>query len=447
MNSAVLRFVCCLVLWLALAGTRPASAVTHFVTPSGIDDTAAIQAALDACSYPGANCTIQFRKGIFYTRILAAENFHGTIRGMGQDKTFLKPVSNQLAPDVDTCSETGWASPISKSSKFPVIMQFTGGSLTISDLTFQIDEPVFAADQSWCGGFQGLLSAVLVTGAKSRSRIERVGFEGKNAGETIWVGATLSGGTNFHRVLSGSHSIVSSSFRGLWLGILTSGAASAMLNIGGSPAEGNTFANCSRGIAIFDYDKSIATVSHNHLEVWGHGISVGNVGVAAIPTVPSRYLVSHNRVRVLGVAETNFEGVVNPNAGIEVGDSNALDGSPSSVSAWITQNQVELTTLDPTIDGRGIQVAFAHGSVVACNKIAGNGTAAIDVPPTLVNYHFDTIMSGITKNCLFYGNNIQGFNASLARIYLGPQSIHCTVIGNANDVLDEGTGNRVIGEK
>lgn len=159
MKSKILGFIACFIAGLALVGERPAHAVTHIVNPSGVDDTTAIQSALDACSYPGANCTIQFQKGVYYTRILAAENFHGTIRGMGQDKTFLKPVSSQSAPDVDTCSETGWASPISKSSKYPVIMQFTGGSLTISDLTFQIDEPVFAPDQSWCGGFQGLLAA------------------------------------------------------------------------------------------------------------------------------------------------------------------------------------------------------------------------------------------------------------------------------------------------
>jgi hypothetical protein len=51
--------------------------------------------------------------------------------------------------------------------------------------------------------------------------------------------------------------------------------------------------------------------------------------------------------------------------------------------------------------------------------------------------------------CLLKGNNVSNLTAEIARIWLGPGTTHCTVIGSnaADNVLDQGAGNTVTGMK
>ena len=54
---------------------------------------------------------------------------------------------------------------------------------------------------------------------------------------------------------------------------------------------------------------------------------------------------------------------------------------------------------------------------------------------------------GLSKNALILGNNFTGLEATYD-IWFGPNSMDCTVVGNGKDsVLDEGTGNKIVGMK
>jgi hypothetical protein len=53
--------------------------------PNGTDDTANIQAALDACVAGGKNCTVQRTAGNYLAKQLVTYNFRGTFKGMGRD--------------------------------------------------------------------------------------------------------------------------------------------------------------------------------------------------------------------------------------------------------------------------------------------------------------------------------------------------------------------------
>lgn len=72
-----------------------------------------------------------------------------------------------------------------------------------------------------------------------------------------------------------------------------------------------------------------------------------------------------------------------------------------------------------------------------------NGADVFDiwsVPPVYIG-------TGESKNALILGNNFTGLNAT-TDIILGENSSHCTVVGNGKDsVLDEGTGNKIVGMK
>ena len=83
-----------LLLGIIVAGSTRAAAGQHIVyvpSPSGGDDTAAIQQALDTCvqQHP-TGCTVQLAAGIYHTRQLVAYNFHGTLKGLGMDTTTIE---------------------------------------------------------------------------------------------------------------------------------------------------------------------------------------------------------------------------------------------------------------------------------------------------------------------------------------------------------------------
>jgi pectin methylesterase-like acyl-CoA thioesterase len=81
---------CLALLLLILPSAASAGGSTIFVPPpNGVDDTANIQAALDACVAKGADCTVQLAAGIYHTRQIVEYNFNGTFRGADTDSTII----------------------------------------------------------------------------------------------------------------------------------------------------------------------------------------------------------------------------------------------------------------------------------------------------------------------------------------------------------------------
>ena len=53
--------------------------------PNSVDDTANIQAALNACVAYGPGCTVKLAAGKYLTQQVVVYNFQGTFKGMGID--------------------------------------------------------------------------------------------------------------------------------------------------------------------------------------------------------------------------------------------------------------------------------------------------------------------------------------------------------------------------
>src|ERR1700693_1565307 len=62
--------------------------------PNGTNDTANIQAALNACVAQGPDCTVQLREGKYLTKQLVTYNFRGTFKGMGMGRTTVEALPN-----------------------------------------------------------------------------------------------------------------------------------------------------------------------------------------------------------------------------------------------------------------------------------------------------------------------------------------------------------------
>ena len=87
----------CLALLLILPTAASAGGPTIFVPPpNGVDDTTNIQAALNACLAKRPGCTVQLQAGKYFTKQLVTYNFHGTFKGMGQERTRIEALPNLL---------------------------------------------------------------------------------------------------------------------------------------------------------------------------------------------------------------------------------------------------------------------------------------------------------------------------------------------------------------
>ena len=80
--------------------------------PNGIDDTANIQGALDACAAHGPGCTVQLAAGTYLTKQVVVYNFRGTFKGVGMDHTTIEALPNlpvnlqgpgECLPNTTTC--------------------------------------------------------------------------------------------------------------------------------------------------------------------------------------------------------------------------------------------------------------------------------------------------------------------------------------------------------
>jgi len=146
------------------------------VYPTHHDDTANLRCALAVASREPGH-TIELAAGQFWTRQLWAQNFVGTLKGQGADKTIL---SNPGPLQVATGNVL--MSPPSRANLWPALMTFVDGDFTVSDLTIRIKGPQVTT-APW--SFGGLLDAenalageIIVTGSKADASFTRLTIEG-----------------------------------------------------------------------------------------------------------------------------------------------------------------------------------------------------------------------------------------------------------------------------
>ena len=151
------RIALCLLaaLWL-FAAAVPARADTgavFTVTPNGVNDTTALQAAFDAATTAGPRSVVQLVEGVYYTSQIDAFDFNGAFLGKGMDKTIVRALPNLV------CSFDDWAI-------YPVLIIFSGYDITISDIYLEVPEK--APCQPYSGFFGDATTAldaiVMITG-------------------------------------------------------------------------------------------------------------------------------------------------------------------------------------------------------------------------------------------------------------------------------------------
>jgi hypothetical protein len=432
------------VIGLALAAlpnpTLAAGFTVAVPSPNGVDDTANLQAGLDACVAEGPGCTVQLSSGRYLTRQLVTYNFQGTFRGEGKDATTIEALPN-LPVAARDISVQGECPPDTTTCPWPSLIIFVDGDIQVSDLSIRITAPPGTATTGWA--FFGMRITTLVDALRFMGRqptnvaIDRVSVEGlpdysdSSFGKQFGfpVGFNVLNGIIFagefprssapfdYYFTSGSLTVRNSSFRTMLDGVSEDGfLTSSHVTIGGSPSAGNHFENVFVGMDMESAQSSFFDVSYNTSSGLFFAAWVVPWQRVFVPSSPSQYLIHDNAFLT---TEPSAVGLL-------------LDNEPTP---WIQANVWNNTFELQNASSDGIDLVKTSGARILNNTIMGSGFNAIG-------------LYGSTTGSTVVRNDVAGFTSTgPGQIFLGPPTTQNVVVcsSRSDTVLDLGTANNVVG--
>ena len=408
----------------AWAGNR----TVYVPPPTGIDDTANLQTALDTCVVNGPKCTVQIDKGNYLTKQLVAYNFQGSFKGMGKGQTIITALP-ELPVNSWDLDQTIWYPPNTTDHTWPALIMFIDGDITISDMAVKV--PSLQATQPYSLGTT-LLAAIWVMG-KSRTNavIERIAVEG--AGDMLGYFNLYNGvlwGGRFPKSsvygddypFTGTVVLRASSFKtmasgGWFTSGITGVAKDSRVIIGGSPQAANVMEDTQFGIAVTNLENSVVEISHNRASGVLGGLAQLILSFMAIPNKPSFFNIHHNQVIA---APPYADGIL------------LVDDPVSHLIYGLVHNNT--VDVQNTCCG-GITAVSTTRTTIVNNKISGTGGDGVGI--------WGGSYAAVLKN------DVSNFTASpdLAQIVLDGMSTDSTVVCETpNDtVMNQGSNNKIIG--
>ena len=433
-KSRRLPLLIALLIMLLPVTVRAGSHTVKVPLPNGVDDTAHIQGALDACVAYGPGCTVQLAAGTYFTKQVVVHNFQGTFKGMGMDITIIEALPNLPVnwPDQTVAS----CQPNLTTCLWPSLFEFVDGNISVSDLS--IKATAIPPTQPWVyagSSFNYLYEALGFTGqyptdvSVDRIRVVSLPYSPDPYGYTVETSVHYSG--DFPRTsaaydyyfLSGSFTVQSSYFENVGFAISQDAfSKSSQITIGGSPSTGNHIENVFDGLDLEASEKSVFEISYNESSGSYAGMWVVPTWVPFLPSSPSSYSIHDNKF--IGTGEGAY--------GMFLADE--LPPITSFIQAAVWNNTAEVQG----ILSQGIGVIYTKGTTVLNNTVAGSdGIDGI----FLIDTTLDTVAN----------NNVSGFTvdsaSGLAQIYLDPSTTNDLVVcaEPSNTVLNQGTKNTIIG--
>ena len=405
------------------------SATTISVAPTGGDDTANLQCALDlATAMPAA--TVSLDAGTYRTSFLEVEDFRGVFTGAGRDVTMVVTLPEGL-DCVGRLAETGQVH----------LMTFARGDVTVRDLTIGVGGDTACAEpwfEEVDENGEGLIAsdvdvlafrpALPVAGQCDPPGVQDVAVENvRIVGDVANIGDPLEISTDFWRAIIaggygfgpcpdsrsiGSVTITDSIVDGPWAAMLV-----AWLDDGTARIEGNSIRNVAEGVVTREASNThmvIANNSFTKVHFWG----VVNVSVADL-VGDHAYSVEVRNNSIIGVGTADGIGVLDY--------AREFTGEPM-IEMDAVHNRIHLNSTP----WRGITAYLAQGGEITDNIVSGLGRAAI----ALYGDGWEVAR-----------NDISRFNPFVSDIWLDPLSsnnyIECPTLGDM--VIDEGVGNVLVG--
>jgi len=394
----------------------------HVVTPNGVDDTADIRAALNACVGAGPWCTVQLVKGTYtISSQITVYGFQGSFVGAGQGQTNIVALGGMPSPNpaynipcagYPTCTSItgdpasgvpywvgypgmgpdGSGSPEGSGTPnpWPALFTFEGGSTAISGMTITDTSPtptlgyyVPAID----GGalHTALAAAILITGpgasATASATIDHVSIVGTagdwfgyNIACAVYIsGRTLPSGWSSAEadpmLLTGTFSITNNVFDDVQSGIQVNFLVNANVLI-----SGNTVSSAGVPTAafypfyVFDLSNTNVLISRNQGTV-PNGIAITVYqSILKSGLLPSMVTIMGNNFQVTGGAnavvlqDAGFYNYGTPVTLSAIVLGNTFQNSYAGASAWYYSAILSITL---------------KSSIVSLNNVAGGGSDGI----------------------------------------------------------------------
>lgn len=235
------------------------------VEPTGLDDTANLQCALDLAIVYGAGAKVQLEEGVFRTGQIVANNFQGEFTGAGMEKTKLYNI-----PNLYVTLEDFYFVPPSVENPWPSLFSFVGGNFNFSDLSIHVvgDTPttgwtVWGIDPP----LKELAVAICILGTEANANIEGVLIEGEFMEDTLF-GYNLINGIFLEGFIgeppppiSGKFSIQDSTFRRMASGTPVANVTDANIVI-----SHNTYEEVQFAMDGGTFNDSYLEFSHNRID-------------------------------------------------------------------------------------------------------------------------------------------------------------------------------------
>jgi|WetSurSiteA1Bulk_404760.scaffolds.fasta_scaffold02545_4 hypothetical protein len=416
-----------------------------YLNPSGGDDTDALLAAVDAAA-PGT--TIQLVEGEYHFRYTEILGFNGRIKGAGRDKTFLMPYGLiEVLPQVNDLN------------MMPSWWRILGGNVTISDLAFRTGDGSLLADLDPLYG-KALVTFITVNNynlyyeydnpSPMIFNVENVDFLGgfldpdeigyagwpNNVIMCLWFGTDIWFPTEPVPLAMGTFRASNCRFEtfGQSMEALLCGDKATVI------ADGNIISNCGWG-AFFagNYGSKLyltnniftgSTVLDLYIIDWDWDF----YGITDFPEKRCEYIIAGNTFNV------------NPGLSSLILEDDRGVAAPEVYLPTLALVKNNLFNLSE--GSTAISCLNSCGIQLRNNRLTGEAAMGVYVDGSEVYdliYGTDLGM-GEAKNVLVIGNNFSGLTSTEATIVLGESSSDCTVVGNGkDDVIDQGTNNKIIG--
>lgn len=443
------------------------------VSPSGGDDTAALQAAFDTAVAAGPGSTVQLEAGIYCVmNPIIVRGFDGHWQGVSRKQTTVKTCTETFPVPADIVADPAYpADPLLQIISPFVFIEVEGKpptNLSISDMTIHLEgetnpwlahglpEPltIFRPAVLIAGKRPTIVDGIVSSASLHVDSIElRANAEGLvfnlPSDTNIDSGFAIQGGvvgnifqaTDFEPIKA-TVSVTRSHFEKVAFSVLlTEFCTGCDITVGGSADHGNSF-NLLYGAPLFGAsigETSTVDVSHNRGTT-----QFGAIRWVAFPTfflstplqppeVPSHINISHNRLDL-------FAHWINRSFGMWLDDFSLYFGL-KAMQTSITHNTIRQVDIGFGTDAlAGILHITGKDTVIWNNNISGNfilgGIVAGFAGPGIIG-----------ENLSIIGNNLSNTESDVAPIWLGPFSSSSVVVGGPNKghVLDEGTDNIVTG--
>lgn len=402
---------------------------------------------LKAIENADAGTIIRLEEGTYYLGYTEIYGFEGSIIGAGKDKTIIQLIGQlEVTPQIDL-------------NLLPAWIRIIGGNITISDLTFKTFDGYLMSDTDpWYGKM--LTSLITVNNYNEYFMADNppfMNFTMKNvkmeggyvpAGEgilgsdansvmTFWMGTDIYYFGGELPLTSGRFNIVDCYFEHSCDGWEAfSFGSNASLT-----CTGCTFKDCVYGIYMTANYNSRFNIFRNKFinsmlcDIYAEDNDWGFPFTDAVVR-PCEYYVTGNMFTTLpNVASLTFK-------------DNWVLSHPSlyqPVFAVAKGNTFWLAE-----GSTGISCLNSIGAQIRNNRFLGKASTGIFVDGSEVfdPITYESLGTPWAKNVTLLGNNLAGLESSVADIWLGPQSMNCNVAGLSSDsVLDEGTGNNIVGLK